>query len=568
MSLTLLVVALLGVVAIAVGRLAQRFVPEIVVFLALGFAIGPEGPIGLINDRNIAQLNLITQVALAAVIFLIGDRLRFEQLRGRPLLHRANVAQLLLSIGLVVLATWLAGADLQVALVLGLIAAETGVLTVTATVKQERASGPFTDTLLTSVGLTNVVTAALFGLAFPFILASSEASTLGQTTLIFTRLVLLSTVIGLAGGWALRMLSRGVETSGELLLYLLLAITAIAGAAIAVDGSVVVSSLVAGLYVANAAPWLADRLFAAVRVLEAPIYLVFFVVAGAEIHLDQLAAVGTIGAAYVVARTIGKVAGTGAVGLVSGQAAVARRLGLGLLPHAGMAIGLVALVVEQSPTLGGSISGVVLGSIVVFELTGPLFVRRAVRAAGERGQARGDSRLELVPSVIPSRVYHRVLVPVGSVEILLPRLPFLFDLIGTMRAELIAVHVSAPGEPVRGDPEVLRLVRRVADERNVPCTPIHLVSERIAASIVRVAREHEVDLVVMGEPARTSLFEPSRWGMVSQRVVRDVDVPVLVYPVDTLHPEQVPGAYRRAAERASARATKDVPGDPPGAPPG
>ena len=558
MTYSLLIIAALGAVAIVVSKLARRFIPEIVVFLALGFAIGPEGPLGLINDSNIRSLNLVTQVALGAIIFLIGDRLRFDDLRGmRSLLLPLNTVQLVGTSTLVFFATQLAGADTRVAVVLALIAAETGVLTVTATMREEKAEGPFTELVLSSVGVTNVIVAMLFGLAFPFVLAAS-GQTGGplDTALVFGQIVVASVLIGLVGGHVLRFVGPLIETSGELLLVLVVAIIGMVGAALAVQGSVVVSTLVAGLYVANMAPYLANRLFAVVRTLEAPIYLTFFVVAGAGIHLDELATAGLIGLAYLLARTVGKLLGSGLGAALSrdpaGTFSSGTRTGLGLLPHAGMAIALVAFVVEQAPELGDGVSAVVLGSIVVFELAGPLVIRRALRWTGEAGK--GGTKERVLPSLDTTRTFDKVLVPVGSVEIVLPRLAFLFDLVANMGAELVAVHVSRPGSGAGQDrePEILRLIRSAAEERDVPCTTVHRVSERIAATLARVSEEQDVDLIVMGEPARSSLLEPSRWGLVAQRVLRDVTVPVLVYPVDPTHPGAVPSVYLRRGLKAQA----------------
>ncbi len=226
-------------------------------------------------------------------------------------------------------------------------------------------------------------------------------------------------------------------------------------------------------------------------------------------------------------------------------------MGLALLPHAGMAIGLVALVVEQAPWLGGDVSAVVLGSIVAFELGGPIAARRALRAAEESGKGATGGRRGALPGLTPFRTFDRVLVPVGTVEILLPRLPFLLDLVGTMQADLVAVHVSRPGSAPAEDAEhdVLTLVQEMATERNIACTVVHRVSDHVAATIVETVREQAVDLVVLGEPVRTAQQEPPRWGLVSQRVVAAVDVPVLVYPVDPAHPERVPSVYLRRAAR-------------------
>lgn len=547
MDQPLLIVAALGVLALAVGHVVRRVVPEIVVFLALGVLIGPEG-LGIINAQNVRSLDLLTEVALGAIIFLIGDRLRIDALRGvRRSLIPLTVGQIGLTVLLVFLVTQWAGASPRLAILLALIAAETGVLTVTATVASLRAKGPFTDLLLSQVALTNVITAAMFGLAFPFVLAASGLTeSTWHTVAVFTELVVASTLIGLAAGWALKWVGPVVEASGELLLVVLIVLTGTVGAAIAVDGSVVVSTLVAGLFVANAAPQLAGRLFAAVRILESPIYLVFFVVAGAEVHLAELSGFGLIGAAYVGARMLGKVAGAAFGGIVAernlGGALSGGRSGLALLPHAGMAIALVAAVVEQTFTLGEQVSGIVLGSIVVFELAGPLLVRRAVGAAGESGTARPAQRQSVMPELDTTATFERVLIPVGGSEVVLPRLPFLLDLVRNLGARLVAVHVVRPGE--RGDPDVLDAVRMLADEWGVDCEVETIGSERVSEAIVDAVRRHDVDLLVMGEPVRGGVLEPLRWGRITQRVIRNVDVPVLVYPVDTAHPWEVPGAPR------------------------
>jgi Kef-type K+ transport system membrane component KefB/nucleotide-binding universal stress UspA family protein len=544
---TLLIVAGLGGLAIAVSKVVRRFVPEIVVFLAIGVLIGPDGPIELINASNIGQLNLITEIALAAIIFLMGDRLRIDDLRSmQGLLVPLNLVQLSVTSILVFLAMRMLGLDWQIAAILGLISAETGVLTVTATIKEEHAAGRLTDILLSSVALTNVAVAALFGLAFPIILATSgEATGTADTVRAFAQITVASGGIGMLGGLLLKTYGPTIESSGELLLFLMIVLTGMTGATIAVEGSVVVTALVAGLYVANATPWLAERFFAAVRTMEAPIYLIFFIVAGADIHLDELAAVGLIGLVYVIVRTIGKIGGSTLGALAGGldQARRGARVGVSLLPHAGMAIALAAFVSEFTPELGAEVSPIVLGSIVVFELTGPLLTRKVLRVAGDAGQAGSSSDAEM--EIAARRTVRRVLIPLSNRTVLVPRLPFLLDLVGSLGAEVVAVHVSNPSFPDgdEGEPEVLALFRQVAQDRAITCTVVHRRTESVAGAIVDVATAEDVDLIVMGEPARTTLLEPTRWGLISQRVVRESPVPVLVYPVDPSNPEQVPDMY-------------------------
>ena len=565
----LIAVAGLGAVAYVVGRIFRRFVPEIVVFLVFGVLIGPEGPLSLLDEQAIASLELVTLVALAAIIFRLGERLRLSALRGLwGKLVPLNVAQLVGTGLLVFFATLLAGADPRLAILLALIGAETGVLTVTAVVKEERADGDFTELLLASVGVTNAAVAILFGLTFPLVLAATgEAGTTLETVGVFGRMVVASTLIGLVAGWLLERFSADIETSGELLLYLLIVLTGLAGLGGAVDGSVVVAALVAGVYVANRAPWLSARLFEAIRTLEAPIYLVFFVVAGAGIHLDAVRQVGAVGAVYVAARLVGKVGGSAVGSALDGQGSTLRdgaRMGAALLPHAGMAVALVAFIAEQSPDLGQGVAAVVLGGIVIFELSGPLFTRRALRGSGDAGRdAPGRSEMEL-PELAAPRGFQRVLVPVGALRIVLPRMPFLLDLVASFGATLIAVHISRPGsDSARAvEPEVLRVVGELAAERGVGCVLVHRVSEHIGEQLAQVAHEEAADLIVMGEPARRALLEPKRWGAVAQRVTEAVDIPVLVYPVDPSDPDDVPHPPLRRGDVREQPAEGDASHDP------
>ena len=533
----------MGAAALLVSRVVHRFVPEIVVFLALGVLVGPDGPLDLINDGNIRSLELVTVVALGLIIFLLGDRLRISELRNhaRRLLP-ANLAQIFGAGALVFVATTAAGAGTRLAFVLAVIAAETGVLTVTATVREERAGGQFTETLLTSVGLTNVIVAGIFGVAFPFVIATGPEAT-GPTAVItaFLQIVVASTVVGLVGGWILTRFSAAIETSGELLLFVLVVITGLAAITLAVGGSVVVAALLAGVYVANLAPWLARRLFSAIRILESPIYLVFFVVAGAGIHLGELRTVGFMGAAYIAARALGKIIGP-VLSLSAGSGMSPRHalgLGMGMLPHAGMAIALVAFTVEQAPRLGADVSGVVLGSIVVFELSGPLLLRRVLRSTGDAGRERRRSADELLAAIGDARHFERVVLPVGSASVALPRLGFLLDIVGQLAADLVVVHVSPPGDPAAQRPPILEVVKAAAGQRGISCDARHCVDEHVSAAIAETVEAVGADLLIMGEPLRPSFLEATGWSRTTQRVADLVNVPVLVYPVDPSHPTDV-----------------------------
>lgn len=386
MGVTLLVIAGLGAVALLVGRLARRVVPEIVVFLLIGIVIGPSGPLPVIDEARLQGLRAVTDVAVGVVMFLIGERLRWSSIRGvGPRLVWFNVGQVVLTGVLVGIATAVAGADASLAIVLAFVSVETGVLTVTAVVREGQAPGPGGHLLLSSVAVTNVVTVAAFGLMFPLLLAvSGRVQGLAATVTVFVQVAGVSAVIGVAAAVVLGRLAGRFASSGELLLFQLVVIVAVTGASLALGSSVVIAMLVAGLVTANRWPAAAETLFGSLRVLEPPIYLVFFLVAGAGLHLGALGGVGLIGIAYLVARTLGKVLGPALFASRVGLRRVdGARFGGALLPHAGLAVGLVAFVIQHAPNLGGRTATVVLAAVLVFEVFGPLGTRQLLRSGGQ-----------------------------------------------------------------------------------------------------------------------------------------------------------------------------------------
>ena len=115
-----------------------------------------------------------------------------------------------------------------------------------------------------------------------------------------------------------------------------------------------------------------------------PLFLLFFVLSGAELDLTVLPSVGVIGILYLLLRCIGKWGGTmlGAL-CVHADDNIRKYLGLTLLPQAGVAIGMASLVAGRFPTLGAQVNTIVLAGVLVFELVGPIITKLALTRAGE-----------------------------------------------------------------------------------------------------------------------------------------------------------------------------------------
>ena len=498
----LLLVALLAAVSFAVGHITRRYVSEVIVFLGIGLLVGPT-VLDIIDARTLSALDPVVSLALGAIVFGIGERLEVPRLQAlRHNLVPVAVLENLLVFFLSFFGLLALGTSTAVAYLLAAIALSTSPTTIVAVLNSKRARGGYTDLMMATTAVNNVISALVYGLGLPIVLGQAGGATVGLAA--FAQLIILSAAIGAVGAWVLRRFMHTVHTAGERLLFVLVTLLAVVAVSIAVEAPVVVSTLVLGAVTAN------DRrdtspVFDALRTLDAPIFLVFFVVAGADIHLSELAAVGLTGVVYALARIIGKVAGPW-IGMnlrsSSRRTGWGPWLGAGLMPFAGMAIGLAAFTTERANAtgldeLGSTVSAVVFGSVVVFELIGPISVGRALEAVGEAGKDVSDEQDDSAPHLV-----RHILVPLSSPEMARRKAPQIVDLAASTNAVITGLHVVPPGQrsdPLVGDP-ALSVVAQLARSRRVQFEPVVRQSASVVDCIVEEARAAAVDLVVLGEP--------------------------------------------------------------------
>lgn len=499
---TLLIIAVLGAVSFVVGHATRNYVSEVIVFLAIGLAVGPTW-LDIIDATAIAALDPVISVALGAIIFGIGERLEIPRLQAlrhnlAPVAFLENVLVFFLCFfGLLAI-----GSSVAVAFLLAAIALSTSPTTIVAVLNSKRARGGYTDLMLATTAVNNLTSALVYGLGLPFVLAQSGGAEVGLVA--FAQLILLSAALGAVGAFVLRRFMHTVHTAGERLLFVLVTLLAVVAASIQLDAPVVVSTLVLGALTANDKRD-TSQVFDSLRTLDAPIFLIFFVVAGADLHLDELAAVGLAGAVYAVARTVGKVAGPW-IGM--NLRSSGRRtgwgpwMGAGLMPFAGMAIGLAAFTTERAAAaglddLGTTVSGVVFGAVVVFEIIGPITVGKALDATGETGRDVDDDADQSAPHLV-----RHILVPLSSPEMARRKAPQIIDLAASTNAVVTGLHVVPPGQradPLIGDP-ALSVVAQLARSRKVQFEPVVRQSASVIDCIAEEARNAAVDLVMLGEP--------------------------------------------------------------------
>jgi len=381
------------------GRLASACrIPRVTGYLLTGLVIGPSfahltGLPVLLPPDVLLELRPLSEIALALILMHIGGLFEIRHLdrwRHRILLFSAS--EILLTFALVVIAVLLVNlvvlqqilpgltlwqTSLAFALFLGVIAVATAPAATLMVIREYEADGPVTGAVLTLVGFNNLVSVLGFAvLAHIFVFPGENFGVLimrmGGPVL-----------IGAALGFAMSVWAQRLELPSENKILMLGGIAVNVALCRSLNVDPLLSSLVLGMTLANSCPrW--HRLQEDIRQVDYLLYVAFFVLAGANLHIETLTHIGLLGVAYVVARTAGKWFGA-AIGARLGHFGPNERAYIGwtLMAQAGVAIGLASQLAHHWPTGGKLLETIVLGSVVVFELIGPLAVRHGLVRSGE-----------------------------------------------------------------------------------------------------------------------------------------------------------------------------------------
>lgn len=396
----LLSLGLVVIIGFFAGRLFEKIkIPHITGYLVSGIVIGPS-VLGLVSHDSVVGLEIITNVALGFIAFGIGSEILFKNLKKTGVqVVIITILQALAAVIAVLVALLAFGAPLWMALILGAIATATAPGPIMMLTKKYRAKGPVTDTMLPLVGLDDAIGIIVFGI----LLSIGSSLYTGESQDILHLLeapfmeIVLSLLVGAIIGLVMMILIK-LDKSESHEYSLIIAITAIVmSVAISQIGlfgqhlSIILTPMVAGVFFANTVD--VERLHRTVRIIDEfnPFILVaFFTIAGAHLDLGILfnassSGVAIFGAIYILARVVGKMAGSwfGAV-VTKAHPNVRKWLGVTLLPQAGVAIGMAnAAATTLKGEAGLSILTIVLAATVIYELFGPIGVKVALEKSGE-----------------------------------------------------------------------------------------------------------------------------------------------------------------------------------------
>jgi Kef-type K+ transport system membrane component KefB len=379
MALILLTLGGLFLGGLAMHELGRRTrLPRVTLLMLMGVLSGPSG-LDLLPEFTSLWFPLVSHVALSMVGFLLGGRLTRALLReqGRQVVS-ISIAAVLTTVAVVSAGLALLGVSLPVALLLGSVATATAPAASIDVVREIASRGRFSEILLGIVALDDAWSLILFSMVLAAVqTGGSSAEVLLGGAWNLAGAVALGAALGLPMAYLTGRIQPGEPTLAEALGLVFLS----SGLALWFDVSFLLTSMVLGAVVANLAKH-HTRPFHEIDNVEWPFMILFFVLAGAALDLSALRTLGSLTVAYIGLRIGGRLLG-GWLGARAGGAdvAVRRWIGLGLMPQAGVALGMALIATQRLPATADVILPVVIASTLLFEILGPMATRLALNRA-------------------------------------------------------------------------------------------------------------------------------------------------------------------------------------------
>ena len=380
--------------------------PDVTAFLIAGVLVGPYifGRLGLgfYSSSELAEVGVISSVALGFIAFDIGSEFRMTQLRemGKAAtfigIFQALAATVLVDIALITLSINLGGDVLPVpvAITLGAIASATAPAATLMVVRQFKAKGPVTNLLLPIVALDDAAGLIIFAVSIG-VAQAMIGGAVNFVSIIINPLVeiISSLILGALMGYILTQLEKlFFSNSNRLSMTIAFVMMTISLASVEfnigrvrVGFSSLLVCMMLGTIFCNMSEYSADIMKRSEK-WSAPLYAVFFVLSGARLELSvfQYPFVIVTGVVYILTRCLGKYFGA----LISSSIMkcsenVKKYLGITLFPQAGVALGMVVSSQSLGDSMGGLIRNIILFSVLIYELAGPMLTRNALMKAGE-----------------------------------------------------------------------------------------------------------------------------------------------------------------------------------------
>ena len=386
-------ILLLGVVLI-IGLAVSKTIKQIKLPIVTGYMI--IGIILGISFCNIISVNkqldfqIINDIALGIIAFSIGLELNFFNLRkvGKSILVIAFFESFVAFV-LVASFVYLFFHKLYLALILGAVSSATAPAATVMVLQEYKAKGILTSTILGIVALDDSFALIIYSFAASIAKVQLDAAATFSVFAAFVKPLIEisgSLLIGAVIGWLYIYFLKKIKAETELLIFVLGGIALCSGVCLVTHYSALLANMTFGAVITNFSKFNDKRITREIERFSPPIYLLFFIFAGARLNISAISKVGAISLVYFIMRIIGKVSGAYFGARISkAPEVISKYVGLGLLPQIGVAIALAIIVgrdFHQYGAIGTELSSVVI-NILLFttiftEIIGPYCTKYAI----------------------------------------------------------------------------------------------------------------------------------------------------------------------------------------------
>ena len=397
------------VAGLLMSRLAKLLdLPAVTAYLVAGVLIGPfclgqlgvDG-LGFTSLHSVESFGIISKVALGFIAFTMGNEFRLPALKkvGKQAtfvaVFQALCATILVDGALLALA-FFDIISVPVALILGAIATATAPAATLMVINQYKAKGPVTEILMPVVALDDAVGLIIFSVSFG--VAKAFGGEANIISIIVNPLleIVLSLALGALMGFLFTWIERFFKSRSKRLamsvtfVFLTVAITLLpkytfASTDIEIGFSSLLTCMMLGTVFCNICDF-SEELMDRLDRWTAPLFVLFFVISGAELELNVLAQpiILFVGLVYILFRSAGKYFGAMASSkMMKCDPMTQKYLGITLLPQAGVALGMCEIVNDSGIAGADTVRNITLMAVLIYELFGPMFTKWALTKAGE-----------------------------------------------------------------------------------------------------------------------------------------------------------------------------------------
>jgi len=361
----------------------------VVGYIFTGVILGPD-VLGVVNLTDV-EIETMTNIALGFVAFIIGGELTVSLLRrmGRSIIA-IIIGESIGAFFVVFLGVYLLTNNIPLSIVFAAMAPASAPAGTVAVIHEYKAKGKLTNAILAVVGFDDGLAILIYAFSIA-IVGVVLSGVFSVTNMVFEPLRDIggAILLGCGVGLVFAIVFKRLIEREEIITLSLTAIFLTAGLSVLLDVSLILSCMCLGMIIINLYPQDNKPVFDHVKSISLPVYILFFVIAGINLHLELLVSIGAIGIVYVICRSIGLIGGSYFAALVSKADPIIRNnIGLGILSQAGVAIGLSLIASHKLlelgyPEIGTLIVTTVAATTVVFEIIGPLSARFAIMRSGE-----------------------------------------------------------------------------------------------------------------------------------------------------------------------------------------